>query len=433
MASEIINFTKEKLAALPSAEKSFDTYRDKQEKGLILTVTATGVKTYYLLKKIEGKTYRLKIARFPDLNPKEAREAAVDYKNQIAKGVNPAEEKRKLSNEITFKELFDRYIDEYAKHNTKGWKDDVAEMDRKAKHLYNVNISRIRKEDIQRLFNQLTIKSGKGAANRFLDRLRAVFNKAINDWGWEGVSPAAGITKHKQKSRDRYLTKEEIPHFFRALNEEKNTRVADFIWLSLLTGARKSNVLSMRWQDVSFEDETWYIPDTKNGEPQLVPLIPEAINILKRKFAKKERSKWVFASKTSAKGHLQEPKKVWKRVLQSATHKIWLTDNNLKGFIEAVSDGLSKNAGLSALFQAIEGEAKKAKIDLPVGIMDVRLHDLRRSLGSWMARSGASEYIIGKSLNHKSSKSTAIYARLSIDPVRESMKEAVNLMHGKEA
>jgi integrase len=432
MASEIINFTKESLAALQPAKKGFDTYRDKQEKGLIVTVTAKGVKTYYLLRKIEGKSYRIKIGRFPDLNAKEARELAGGYKNQIAKGVNPAEEKKKLSNEITFKELFDKYIEEYAKHNTKSWKDDIAEMDRKAKHLYTTKISKIKKEDISKLFNQLTITTGKGGANRFLDRLRAVFNKAIRDWGWEGINPAAGITKHKQKSRDRYLTKEEMPHFFNALHEEENEKITDYIWLCLLTGARKTNVLEMCWQDISFANETWHIPDTKNDDPQLVPLVPQAFDILKKRFDNKKSSKWVFESKTSATGHLEEPKKVWARIKQSATYKIWLNDMDLREYIEVVKKDSPKNASLLNLFEAIRSKAKKDKTHLPTGLMDLRLHDLRRSLGSWMAHTGASQYIIGKGLNHRSQKSTAIYARLSIDPVRESMKDAVNLMHGSK-
>lgn len=431
MASEIINFTKESLTELPNAAKGFDTYRDRQEKGLIITVTAKGVKTFYLLRKIEGKSYRIKIGRFPDLNVKEARELAIGYKNQIAKGVNPAEEKKKLSNETTFKELFDKYIDEYAKHNTKSWKDDIAEMDRKAKHLYNTKISKITKDEISKLFNKLTITTGKGGANRFLDRLRAVFNKAIRDWGWQGVNPAAGITKHKQKSRDRYLTKEEMPHFFEALNEEENEKITDYIWLCLLTGARKTNVLEMCWQDISFANETWYIPDTKNDDPQLVPLVPQALDILKRRWNNKKSSRWVFESKTSATGHLQEPKKVWARIKQSATYKIWLTDDRLQEFIESLKKNAPKNYGFSTLFELIQKEAANKKIHLPNGVMDLRLHDLRRSLGSWMAHTGASQYIIGKGLNHRSQKSTAVYARLSIDPVRESMKDAVNLMHGK--
>ena len=61
-------------------------------------------------------------------------------------------------------------------------------------------------------------------------------------------------------------------------------------------------------------------------------------------------------------------------------------------------------------------------------IKDLRLHDLRRTFGSWQARTGASLTIIGKSLNHKSPISTAIYARLDLDPVRESMEKATEAM-----
>ena len=89
-------------------------------------------------------------------------------------------------------------------------------MDRKAKHLYNMKLSDITRDEMNKLFNKITDKTGKGGANRFLDRLRAVFNKAI-EWGWEGSNPTANIKKHKQKSRDRYLTSEELPNFFEAL------------------------------------------------------------------------------------------------------------------------------------------------------------------------------------------------------------------------
>jgi len=58
----------------------------------------------------------------------------------------------------------------------------------------------------------------------------------------------------------------------------------------------------------------------------------------------------------------------------------------------------------------------------------VTLHDLRRTLGSWQARTGASLAIIGKSLNHKSTQATAIYARLDLDPVRASVNTATAAM-----
>ena len=63
-----------------------------------------------------------------------------------------------------------------------------------------------------------------------------------------------------------------------------------------------------------------------------------------------------------------------------------------------------------------------------VGLEDLRMHDLRRSLGSWQARTGASLVIIGKTLNHQSPQSTQVYARLDSDPVRQAMETAVSAM-----
>jgi len=61
-------------------------------------------------------------------------------------------------------------------------------------------------------------------------------------------------------------------------------------------------------------------------------------------------------------------------------------------------------------------------------IKDLRLHDLRRTLGSYQAITGASSLIIGKSLGHKNHQSTAIYARLSINPIKESVEKATQTM-----
>ncbi|MBS1955263.1 MAG: tyrosine-type recombinase/integrase [Cyanobacteria bacterium SZAS-4] len=65
---------------------------------------------------------------------------------------------------------------------------------------------------------------------------------------------------------------------------------------------------------------------------------------------------------------------------------------------------------------------RRARID------DVHLHDLRRTLGSWQAATGASLHVIGKTLNHKDSNTTAIYARLNLDPVRQAMENATDAL-----
>ncbi|WP_341794084.1 MULTISPECIES: tyrosine-type recombinase/integrase [unclassified Rickettsia] len=154
----------------------------------------------------------------------------------------------------------------------------------------------------------------------------------------------------------------------------------DYVYISLYTGARKSNVLSMEWQEINLTDKTWHIPahKSKNGIPHLLPLAGKAIEILSER-NKEKNNGWVFPSPRKSKsGHFQEPKKKWQKIVKKA------------------------------------------------GLEDFRIHDIRRTMGSWMAINGASQYIIGKALNHKSPKSTKIYARLSIDPVRAFMEKAID-------
>ena len=88
---------------------------------------------------------------------------------------------------------------------------------------------------------------------------------------------------------------------------------------------------------------------------------------------------WVFPSYGKT-GHLVEPKKAWNRLLDRAE------------------------------------------------ISDLRIHDLRRTLGSWQAATGASLPVIGKSLGHKNQATTAIYARLDLDPVRQAVNTATAAM-----
>jgi integrase len=377
MENNAFNFTKELIIKLVLPKQGRDIYKDTKERGLILIVSYTGGKTFYIAKNIKTepgkKYYRKKIGDFPDLSIAEARTKVFNLKTHIARGFNPFKKVNKDHEEIIFEDLFDKYINNYAKHNTKCWKADVAEINEKAITLFNKKVSSITKNEIHDLFNHLTPR-GKYSANRFLDRLKAIFNKAI-EWGLLDKNPTKGIKKHKEKSRDRYITLEEKDQFFQAVHSESNTLMRNFILMSLYTGARKGNMLSMRWKDISFNNKLWYISDTKNGESQNVVLSEEALKILKE-MHESAKSEWVFPSDSSASGHLQEPKKAWKRICQRA------------------------------------------------GMDDLRIHDLRRTRGSWMAITGASQYVIGKALNHKSPRSTAIYARLSLDPVRESLEKA---------
>ena len=129
-----------------------------------------------------------------------------------------------------------------------------------------------------------------------------------------------------------------------ALENEPNRNMRDFFLMCLYTVARKGNVQSMRREDVDFSTNKWRIPDTKNGEPVRVPLIEQALEILNDRLQLKLELPWVFPSRDGSRsGHIQEPKTAWRRVLERA------------------------------------------------GLGNLRIHDLRRTCGSYQAIAGKAE------------------------------------------
>ena len=343
---------------------------------LAILVTEKGTKSFVVIKRTATEPIKVTIGHYPDVSIQQARTQAISILKEIAEGKNPNEKKRKFRQEMTLKELFDMFMERYSKRVKKSWKYDEREIPKHLGCWFNRKISTITKPQVQKLHEKISIENGMYQANRTLERLKSMYNRAI-DWGWDGTNPCNGIKKNKEVKRDRFLRPDELPRFFTALQNETNEVARNYIWMLLLTGARKTNVLAMRWDEIDFELQMWRIPDTKNGEPVNIPLTSLAMQLLT---SIKHESEWVFPSATSSTGHLQDPKKAWNRIL------------------------------------------KQAEIE------NLRIHDIRRTLGSYQAITGASLHIIGKSLGHKSSISTQIYARLTNDPVRASMETATNKM-----
>jgi hypothetical protein len=112
LASHHLNFTKAALIKAPAAKKgSKDYYYDEREKGLMMAVTPTGTKTFFLYKRIEGKPERLLLGRFPDISIENVRKLATAAKGEIAVGANPQKEKRAIRDEISFGALFTDYME----------------------------------------------------------------------------------------------------------------------------------------------------------------------------------------------------------------------------------------------------------------------------------------------------------------------------------
>jgi len=380
MSDNKFSFNLAVLKKLPSPEKGKRAYYyDNKVAGLGLAITPAGRKTFIVYRKIAGKPERITLGYFPDISINDARAQAHQINADIAQGINPNAQRRAARAEQTLGDCFQQYLDYHAKPHKRSWQQDEAQFQRYLQTWAKRKLSSIHKQDVQILHVQLGEQHGHYAANRLLALLHGVFDKA-REWGWQHDNPATGIKKFPEKSRERFLQAEELPCFFAALEAESNQNLHDYVWLSLLTGARKSNVLSMRWADINFNQSTWFIAQTKNGTAQTIPLLTESIGVLEKRLAKQITGQaFVFPSRSKT-GYWMEPKKAWKKLLDRAE------------------------------------------------IEDLRLHDLRRSLGSWQAATGASLSIIGKTLNHKSSAATEIYARLDLKPVRAAMELATAAM-----
>lgn len=128
--------------------------------------------------------------------------------------------------------------------------------------------------------NEIHQKHGPAAANHILILMRAAYNWNITNGLISGENPWGHLKQFKIQSRERFLKPEEVTRLFAELDKMTNTTIRDFILLSLYTGARRSNVLAMKWSDVDLSMGTWKIPRTKNGEWQIVPLTESAKKVL---------------------------------------------------------------------------------------------------------------------------------------------------------
>jgi len=458
MAIERIHLTKAAIDALPAApEGKRAYYYDTKAKGLAVSVTHKGTKSFLIYRWVDGRPERITLGRYArgmtaGLTIEQARKAAADTNLAIAKGENPNEKKRVARDEITLDGLLADYMARHAEvHNRRP---DKAKSNFR---LYlspwgNRKLSQIRKDDVRALHARLGRERGHVTANIAVKLLRALFNKAIEWELWNKPNPAHGIKLFREHSRERFLQPDELPRFFKALADEENETIRDYVLMSLLTGARRSNVLEMRWDQVNIERREWRIPTTKSGEPHVVPLLPEATVILKRRqeaaAAAREKAamahakanatsspksvvadQYVFPG-TGAAGHLVEPKKGWRRILDRAElYQLveWLAGS--RGWDEKQIEKATRAADQrKALKEARAAVKATGKDPGPARIRDIRIHDLRRTLGSWQAATGASLPVIGRTLQHKNVSTTAIYARLNLDPVRESMQKAATAM-----
>jgi integrase len=274
---------------------------------------------------------------------------------------------------MTFGELFELYYARHAAQRTRRPDNARYFFQRHGRHWASTPITSLTRGQLQDWVDDVGAERGKAAANRAINLMAAVINWGIKRGYLPSIdNPCRGVERFKVKSRERFVLPHELDRLKAAINEEKPV-LRDFFWMLLLTAARRGNVLAMRWQDVDTSLAVWRIPETKNGDSQYVALSHAALAVLNRRINDPGRSDWVFPGK-GKDGHLKEPKRAWQRILKRA------------------------------------------------GLENLRIHDLRRTVGSYMAIKGADGFLIAKALGHKDLRSTQVYARMNLEPVRQAIE-----------
>ncbi len=244
--------------------------------------------------------------------------------------------------------------------------------------LGHFELAELKRLQVIEWYHDIAKTNGPHGANLALQQLHAVYVKA-SDWEvYEGKNPASRIKKFPKRSRERFLQTNEMPYVLASIGEEPLRNQTYFLTL-ILTGCRRDEARLMQWTHVDLERGLWHKPTTKTGVPHTVP-IPARLLALFQRFPR--INEWVFPS---------EP------------------NNN--------------NGHQSRQWSVTSVEHAWRKIRKRIGLHDVRIHDLRRTTASWLAIDGQNLPVIQKVLNHSSLTSTQIYARLSVEPVRQALDQ----------
>jgi len=219
-------------------------------------------------------------------------------------------------------------------------------------------------------------KQGIYEANRTLEHIKTMFRHAPR-WKFREPAkgnPTEGIRKFRERSRKRFVKPEEVKALAQAIDQEPNIYVRAAVWLYLLTGLRKTELLTARRDDVDWQRAELVLGDTKSYEEQIVPLNGQALAIIQA-LPTIDNNPYLLPSTKKQGGHLVNINKPWNRIRKTA------------------------------------------------GVEDVRLHDLRRSVGSWMSQSRVDLNLVKSALRHASISTTLIYAQLGADPARKAMED----------
>ena len=370
--------------------------------GFGVRVYPSGHKTYVLkYRNAYGKQRFHKIGVFPGLAASAARKEAERLREFVRQGGDPRDEAEQLKGTFTVRELGEEWLAKHARPNRKSWETDQSRLER---HVFSrwgklaaPEVTRAKAAQMHReiaagvnTFRRDGSKSpgGEAEANRALQLLHCVYAWALDERllppGTE--NPAKGIRKFSETSRKRWIRMHEMPWLLEALDELEDPFIRTAFVLILHTGARKREALDLQWRDVDTAAREVTFRETKNGSDHTIPLPGYVLERLEE-LPRIAGNPHVFVGRVDGQP-LTEVRKSWDSVCRRAAE--------------------------------LAAAAKPEPIE--IDLSDVTIHDLRRTVGAWLATAGYSELLIGRILNHTAQSVTGIYARLGDDAVRDALE-----------
>jgi integrase len=351
-------------------------YFDASFPGLALRVTETGRKSWSLFYRFNGRLRRFTIGRYPMIKPGQARREAINALERVRQGIDPGEEKKgRRDKHSPETEAFEAIVQDYLERHVRKNSAIATYQEAKRDLEYNVlpkwrnrPIASISRRDAIDLIDGLVTRGVEIQANRTLARLRALFNWAIEK-DRIAASPVARMKPPtKERARDRALTDDEIRWFWQAC-DEIGWPFGPIFKLLLLTAQRRDEVGGMKWTEIDLDKRTWTLP---------------------RHRAKSDRGHEVHLSDAAIEVLRSLP-----RIARGSNERDFV-------FTVTGTTSVSGFGNAKRRLDLIMAEARRHSLGLSeqTKILDWRLHDLRRTAATGMARLKIAPYVVDKVLNH---------------------------------
>jgi integrase len=338
-------------------------------------VLPSGAKSYRLAYRFGGRARNLTLGRHGSITPDEARTLAKKALGSIAHGDDPAGERSAARRGITMNDAYEEWLVRHVEPKRKS----ATKLEYRriyatsaAAALGKRMLADITRADVTALHRKLG--DSRYTANRLVAVLRSFFNYCERQgMRPENSNPARLIERYRETSRERFLTADELARLGAALKESETLEwpwAIAAIRLLLFTGARRGEVLGLRWDEIELGAGVARLPDSKTGAKTMY-LSGPARDVLAG-IPRQSGNPFVICGRPAA-GVAESP--------LVGLPKIW--------------DRVRKRAGLN----------------------DLRLHDLRHAFASSAAMGGESLLTVGKMLGHSQPSVTAKYAHYASAPL----------------